>query len=628
MEERYLDKKIVFENGKLYCNGQEISIEEAEEIIRKQVKELEKSKEKLIQEADNLDEDRTRAICNELNETFVYASKSGIHVRGNNEYYETADLILQANLICDRALRLFTPEYRREKKLKEREKDSFKEIIENFDWEGINPTNIDIIEKSMEMYIISVVVKEIRKQFYNIHFNFKPDDIRVYLNLPFDIKIYIVTDNFTLFFQINQNIPKIYENIPFNFIVSSMRVNGFNIQNDFYDLFEDKSNNIKFAQTIENAIFKEIRFLKNLIKEEIDYSLSMNISRTKERFDLANKILEKYNGLLSQDLTMKVNQVIEETINYQNIEIKDETNVSIENNIDINYLIIEKFSNIFNIDSQKVLKEININNNNYEIIISAQKISLSILDNNNVGIKSINILNQGKNDIIKENIQGKNLSNKIEKAISYAYLPIIYRNIDNFIKSNKIVENRRNLKDLDDKLKDLIRLIYEDFNIYENIDFIQEKINDILDLINILGKNINREIFNILDFIFLKILENLPVKDIDINKFRNKISTSYKEFFELNNDFFETIIELKNLVKRILNVILLSIELNLYLNNIFDTSIESIVKDIANILAEDYICGKLCRNLLSLLDISDTLKDDTFKFQIRNIMLEFINIIY
>jgi len=626
MSDKYLDKKITFEDGKLYCNGQEISIEEAEEIIKNQIKELEKNKEEIIQKEDNLDEDRTRMMVNDLNEVFVYASNSGIHVRGNNEYYEAGDLILKAELICDKALRIFSPEYRKEKRKEDLEKnDPLKEIISNFDWGGIEPTNIEIIEKSIEMYIASIVIIEMRKQFYNIDFNFEKDDIRVYLDLPLEIRIYIIKDSFSLYFRINRNI--FTDTIPFNFIVSSMTVNTFKIQDDISILAnQNNSNNIKFAQTIENAVFKEIRFLKNLIKEEIDYSLSMNISKAKERLNLANKILETYKGLLSEELLTKLNNLIKETENYQDVlyeEIKEEK----EEKIDISSIIYDNLSKTFNVDKEKIIREISQSNNKYEINILGQKISININDNDNVIIKSVNIVGNSKNDIVNKNVIGKNINDKLRKAVNYSYLPIIYRTIDNLIKDNKVLENRKKIKEIEGKLKDLIIFIYEDFDTYENIEFLKEKINNILDTVSIINQNIAFEIFSIIDFILFKSLEKLHIKDINILNFRNKLSLSYKEFYSINNDFFETTIEIKNLINRILNIVLLIKEITVYLENIFDISIENSIKELANVLIEDYICNKLCRNLLSLLDISDTLKDDSFKFQIKNIMLEFISVI-
>lgn len=626
MSDKYLDKKITFEDGKLYCNGQEISIEEAEEIIKNQIKELEKNKEEIIQKENNLDEDRTRMMVNDLNEVFVYASNSGIHVRGNNEYYEAGDLILKAELICDKALRIFSPEYRKEKRKEDLEKnDPLKEIISNFDWGGIEPTNIEIIEKSIEMYIASIVIIEMRKQFYNIDFNFEKDDIRVYLDLPLEIRIYIIKDSFSLYFRINRNI--FTDTIPFNFIVSSMTVNTFKIQDDISILAnQNNSNNIKFAQTIENAVFKEIRFLKNLIKEEIDYSLSMNISKAKERLNLANKILETYKGLLSEELLTKLNNLIKETENYQDVlyeEIEEEK----EEKIDISSIIYDNLSKTFNVDKEKIIREINQSNNKYEINILGQKISININDNDNVIIKSVNIVGNSKNDIVNKNVIGKNINDKLRKAVNYSYLPIIYRTIDNLIKDNKVLENRKKIKEIEGKLKDLIIFIYEDFDTYENIEFLKEKINNILDTVSIINQNIAFEIFSIIDFILFKSLEKLHIKDINILNFRNKLSLSYKEFYSINNDFFETTIEIKNLINRILNIVLLIKEITVYLENIFDISIENSIKELANVLIEDCICNKLCRNLLSLLDISDTLKDDSFKFQIKNIMLEFISVI-
>src|SRR5688500_6085435 len=101
MSKAPLEKVITFENDQLLCDGEPISLEEAEKIVQEQVRAYENSTADLIKNTPELEVENIEQIADAVNRLRYHTGNALIGARGIEEYKSVADDILKAHTICN-----------------------------------------------------------------------------------------------------------------------------------------------------------------------------------------------------------------------------------------------------------------------------------------------------------------------------------------------------------------------------------------------------------------------------------------------------------------------------------------------------------------------------------------------
>lgn len=661
MAEDYLKKVITFEDGKLLCDGEEISIEEAERIVQLQVKAMEENAYQQIQDNPDLEREDIDRLADTVNETRINVAFNSVDVRGLEDYYETAKFIMDAHKVADRALSFFSLKNRKVKRVLEEPK---KRI--DVKWPGnihnspdYDPSIQEMSDVMTNMLFRELIFAQINKQFYNSELKIEYEDINALGSFATGFDVFIKNDVVDIYFRVDENEDK-FENINGNFVASALRLGDFALQNTIAQTTK-KSNNLRVAQTLENVIIKEIRFLKNVIKQEINFSLEQSTSRVRDRLNIANFFITNFSLFMDTKTKKRLEKIIrdskrlmeENTKNSISESSNDNTDILIndekEVNTDISEIssfIKEKISENFSIEIDKV--NMNVKNDkdfkSYEIFLSGQRILITVKDNE-VSVISNNTIGTGKTDFQKNNIYGKNIIQKLENACFMATIPLINRQIENIFNSIKI-KDKKLIKDSDLVSKNIINTLIENIDIKEKLEKIRLYVIELIDKFMLIGDKISEAIFEIIDNIFVKInmqtFEYINSDVINKEQIENSYSVSngiYFKYNKMSNDnetFIDKLDEIKKVVNRFVYRNLLIIEIERYkeiLSESTDNFEEKIltlseqenkITTISDYLSEDIIMGGMARRLLSLMDSSMSAKNDIFKFNLDEIVIEMI----
>ncbi len=655
----YLKKIITFVDGKLLCDGIEISIEEAEKIIQIQSKAMEEEVYDYIQKNPNLEREEIAELSDTVIGTNMRVAHAKIDVKDLDEYENVRKDIQKALEICDRALKIFA--FKSKKVDKSNDKDKINIIWKNqpIDNPNYDPTIEEMIETSYDIILKELIFKEFEKQFATTDIDLKREEIEIYGNFTDEFLIYIYHKDLEIYFQINDNQGQ-FEGLKGNYIGSGLRINSMLIQTSL-DSYSNKSGHtIKTAFSFDNIITMQVRFLKNSIKQEINYSLSKSISKAQERYFIASFFMNTFKLLMDRKTKRRLKNIISDSLlilekknNKDNDDIEEsddlkpdlikETDKKISNETYIKNQITKVFG--IKEDQIKLEKKENKKDQLFDIQVSGQKIIISYLDSGVMFISSSNTLGTGKNDIQNLEVKGSDFFEKSEKAILASYVPVLNRQIENTFINVKGKKNKNIAQLLEAKLKEIV------YSMIENKLSSKELKNKIDDIINDLLKidSINyATIFEIIDKVFynhfINFFKNEKIYIHDKEFLADKLFSEsnatfykYKNSEELGDSFVE---RLENVEKYIRRLFYLTKTIKLiqdYKDLKFASEISDNTKDqiqisiekenelrkIGDELSEDNILGVTSRKLLSLMDISISSKDEMFKFNLDEILSEF-----
>jgi hypothetical protein len=661
-----LNKVITFEDGKLLCDGLEITIEDAQEIIRLQSKAMEEEVFDYIQNKPELETEEITSLSDTVINTQMRIAQSKIDVKDLDEYQDIRADIKKADEICDKALKIFNFKNKKvEKTIKE----------SNIKWKNndlnsnSNEPDIDeMFETGLELLIKFMIMSEFKKQFSTSDIEIREENIEIHGNLVDDFQIYIITKDIEVYFQIDKNL-NLFDGLKGEYIASGLRVNSMLMQTSL-DSYTKSSHTLKTAYTFNNVITMEIRFLKNTIKQEINYSLSKSIAKSYDRFATANFFMINFGVLLDKKTKKKLNNIMKESIDTveENKKIKEKniqesidenssTETQIQENANTikefdsnNYLnyVLDKLLIVFNLKVEQIkIEQKKLKNDEiFEIQASGQKIIISILESGVIFVSSTNTLGTGKTDIQNYEAKGETIKDKLSNAVLASYIPILNRQIENIFNNVKGKSAKKISKDIEKTLKESV------FDMLENkldAESFKDKVYFVIDrIINI--DSLNYEpIFEIIDkitnnFFFNQFKESfieIQDKKQDVN-ILFKIFKSTLEKYKFSMDSGDSLIERFDIVKKYSNRLLSLIQIikliqdykNIKFNieniDISNTNIEQSIKKeneiriIADNLSEDNLLGGTARKLLSLMDISLSSKDELYKFNLDEILSELI----
>lgn len=657
-QQDYLNKVITFEDGKLLCDGEEISIEEAEKIIKIQSQAMEEQVYDYIQKNPEIDREELTELSDTVFETQMRVAQSKIDIRDLDEYQDIRQDIAKAEEICNKALKIFNFRNKKVSKSDLQNKNKIKWKRQNSD--DYEPTVEEMFETGYEILLKEMVFVEFEKQFATADIKVERENIEIDGNFEDEFQIYVITKDIEIYFQINEN-KGYFEGLKGNYIASGLRVNSMLMQTSL-DNYINKSHTIKTAFTFDNVITMEIRYLKNTIKQEINYSLSKSIAKSQERFSIANFFMINFGLLLDRKTKRKLNNIMEESLRLT--EESKKQKIKSEENADtdevINESVIEKTEEVIQsveeylkglllkvfdlkeeqirIDKKEVKKD-----QIFEAQISGQKINISILESGVVLVSSTNTLGTGKTDIQNFEAKGENINDKISNAVLASYIPILYRQIENILNTVKGKNSKKLAKDIEKNLKDTV------FDMLENqlnIENFKNKLYFVLDnLIEI--DSINYEIiFEIIDRVISNFFLNqfkdtfieIQDKKQDISKIfsiSNATLKKYQRSAEVGDTVFERFENIKKYINRLLSLIEMikliqeykDIKFNSeYINENIEHSLkkENLMRSAADKLSEDNLLGGIARKLLALMDISLSAKDEMFKFNLDELLSELI----
>lgn len=656
--EEYLKKVITFEDGKLLCDGIEISIEEAEKIIKIQSRAMEETVYDYIQKNPDLGREEIASLSDTVIETQMRVAQSKIDVKDLDEYQDIRQDIAKAEEICDRALKLFAFKNKKVEKKEKKEKSTIIWKYQPADEDEYEPSPDEMVETGYDLLIKQIIILEFKKQFATADIDLISDEIEIYGNFADEFLIYIYHKDLEIYFQINENQQQ-FDGLKGNYIGSGLRINSMLIQTSLDAYSKKSSHTVKTAFSFDNIITMQIRFLKNTIKQEINYSLSKSIAKAEDRYAIAKFFMINFNLLMDKKTKKKLNNIMSKsTITIEDNQ-KDKINnqseiVSIENKVEkqvekikekaeIENYIKNEISLVFSIKEEQIKidkKEVK-KDKIFDIQVSGQRIILSYLESEVMLVSSTNTLGTGKNDIQNLEIKGEDVYDKIRKAVLASYSPMLNRQIENMFTNIRGKQNKKVAKSLETSLKEIVydmletKISNKDFK--EKIDFI---INELLRI-----DSISYEIvFELIDKVFANHFSNifknkkiyihdnefLPYSLFDVSKatlFKYKSAEesgdSLVERFENVQKYIKRLLALTETIKLIQEYKDIKFNFEYTIDQI-ENSIEkeNELRRIADDLSEDNIIGGSSRKLLSLMDISISSKDQMFKFNLDEILAE------
>lgn len=639
-----ISKKIItFEDGKLFCDGIEISIAEAEAIIKAQVEALDKKVEVELSSNLNLDKEDIDDLSTLMIETKYKISENNVKFFDLQEYYDVSKMIDDGTDLCTRVL---TPFLLKKMKLdfgtdKENETERF-----NIKWKGNihNDPNYkpDLEEQISTAFVIFIeeFIKRNSKLIFPTTLNIDYDNIfvEIHNNISFEIKIK-KDDLYICFFVFKKDISP--QN-PFNYIGTSLKIGEIVIQEDIDVLDKRYDNKFKFAQTLENIIIKQLRFLKNAIKEEINYSLEKSLLKASDRLFYAEKIKKYCIKILDAKTSLKLEKIIIDLSSKINsLDYLQEEKKLEENEFEIKQLKEEYDDKLKEVDSllrKALLKVFSSSESNSKFVtkyteksffletsLSNQKITLVINNLQFINLSSINTIGTGKNDITSLDVVGKDIYDKIKNTAFFAFLPIITRQIENIFLNTKT--KKTNFKEIELLLKEMFYTLKKEINEEEKGIELYQKINKTLDFLHEYDDKVIIQILDVLDLI-LKELDYEMIKNLDfvLSSYKEKyINEYYKSIREQENSIIESINELKKIVHSLIysNFLFLSVfKYNVEKDIIKIDKIGEKIKILSDNLSEDIILGSFSRKILSLMNISNVSRDELFKNNLESIIID------
>jgi hypothetical protein len=665
MAEAPKQKIITWENDQLLCDGEPISIEEAERIVKEQVRDYEDSTAKLVKNDLILNVSNIEALADSVNLLRYEAGMAQIDGRGIEEYKDVANEILKALVICDNALKLFDPKRKktpRENKPKTRFKPDEWPLNVNNDPE-YEPTIDELYEKYHELAFQELIYRQFKNQFFNADIQVEREDIKVFGNLVSEYRLFIDHKDINIYFQINEN-NGTFGDITGSYVASGLQVGTILLQNTRESFLKYGNNNFKSAQTIENLLVKEIRFLKNTLKQEINYSLSQNISKAEDRLNIAIAYISNFGPLLDKKTKAKLESIIKEAQkaikeqkyypvrnNGKRKEKKEAAKAEKTNNKKQTEEEVKKQLLIaFDVSEDKVRFETRQKDEDllFEALISGQRLTINIQNYKNVLVSSTNTTGTGKTDFQQVETAGNDLIEKIRNAAYLASIPLLTRQIENLSTTIRGSEPKKVFRNFETRLKEII-IIYTDFsmNLAERVQIFLANIYYILDNLSALKKQVIEDLLGIMDKLLMKmteiindstqlVIDNQPVSLTEVKKTLRQV---YQSARQENNDILESLMEAKKFVKRIVYSNIIIKELNDYKVMLFEqpdipknqketlrNSAETTIKELADHLSEDMVVGGIARKILGLMHTSISSRDDLFKFNIENIIMEIIKV--
>ncbi|MEK7434219.1 MAG: hypothetical protein AABZ74_13900 [Cyanobacteriota bacterium] len=640
-----ISKKIItFEDGKLLCDGIEISIAEAEDIIKAQVEALDKKVEVELSSNLNLDKEDIDDLSTLMIETKYKISENNVKFFDLQEYYDVSKMIDDGTVLCTRVL---TPFLLKKMRLDfGTDKETETEIV-NIKWKGNinNDPNYepDLEEQISTTFIIFIeeFVKKNAKFIFPTSLNIDYENIFVDVYQDVSFKIEIKKEDLNISFNIYQNNDLSSEN-PFNYIGTSLKIGEIIIQDNIEVLDKRKDNKFKFAQSLENIIIKQLRFLKNAIKEEINYSLEKSLLKASDRLYYAQKIKKDCNKILDEKTFLKLEKIIIDLSSKINsLDYLQEEKILEEKEFETKQLKEEYDDKLKEIDSllrKSLLKTFSANESNSKFVtkyteknffletsLSNQKITLVINNLQFINLSSINTIGTGKNDITSLEVVGKDIYDKIKNTAFFAFLPIITRQIENIFLNTKT--KKTNFKEIELLLKEMFYALKKEINEEEKGIEIYQKINKILDFLHEYDDKVIIQILDIIDLI-LKELDYEMIKNLDfvLSSYKEKyINQYYKLIREQENSIIESVNDIKKIVHSMIysNFLFLSVfKYNIEKDMVKIDKIEEKIKILSDNLSEDILLGSFSRKILSLMNISKVSRDELFKNNLESIIID------
>lgn len=638
------DQIITYEDGKLLCDGVEISIEEAESIIKKQVEALDKSVEDQIVNNPNISREEIDELSKIVVETKYKISEKSLKTLDLQEYYDAEKLITDGLGLVTGVLKPFFT-----KKLQigfnNQERNDFKSNIKWLGNKNNDPDYVPSMEDMLETGFV-LIVKEIILKYVKVLFpsnlNLGFDNIFIKNHNTTSFEVEIKKDALTIVFQIDQNDGS-FGDTKISYIATNLQIGKIRVQEHKERLNKHSTNKFKAAQTLENLIMRELRFLKNFIKEEISYISEKSIQKISEKLAYSKKLKESCEKVLDSKNLAKLNDLIselEEKVkiskntdssnlhNSENIEDSDELKMTnIETSIKNNLFKVFNTNN----DQSKFITKKNRTDLFIETFLEGQKINISVLNLTEIKLSSFNSIGTGKTDLSNFDVTGTDINEKVDNIGFFVYFPIIFRQIENsfsFIKSKKIStkELEKNVKDAFFNLKNYskekeIRLAEVYQEIEKTIDFIQEFedkfIISFLDVLDYLFDSLNYEFMKNISFI-----TNSTYKK------EKGLTSMYKTSRNNEESIVESIANVKKLLYRIFYSDFLAFEINNYKQQkeIEENKTEEKIKSISDKLSEDILVGSYARKILSLMNISVAGRNELFKNNLETLILDIMNI--
>lgn len=638
------DQIITFEDGKLLCDGVEISIEDAEKIIKSQLENLDKSVEDQVLSNTELSRSEIDELSKIVVETKYKVGETSLKTLDLQEYYDAEKIITEGLTLVTRVL---TPFFTKKLQIdfniqsKSNQTDNIKWLGNKDNDSNYEPSVEDMLETAFVMLIKEIVLKYCKVLFPS-KLNITFDDILVENQSTNSFDVEIKKGVLSVFFEIDQNDGS-FGDIKSSYIATNLHIGKLKVQEKKELINKYGIDKVKSAQTLDNLIMRELRFLKNFVKDEINYTAEKSIQKTIERLAYAKKIKESCESILDSKNLTRLNNLIEE------LEEKIKLNSSLTNDsLDFSEIIeVNEDTRMINLEStikNNLFKVFNTNNDQSKFItkkiennlfietfLEGQKINISALNFNEIKLSSFNSIGTGKTDLVGFDVTGRSFDEKIENISYFVYFPIIFRQLENsfsFIKTKKI-----SIKDLDKNIKDSffnlknytkeveIRTIEVYQEMEKAFDFIQEFedkfIISFLEVLDYLFESLNYE--------FIKQIPFLS----DINYQQDKgLSSIYKKSRVDEFSIVESISEVRKLTYRIFYSDFLVFEINNYnkQKEIEENKTEEKIKSIADKLSEDILLGSYARKILSLMNTSVAGRNELFKNSLETIILDIMNI--
>jgi hypothetical protein len=647
------NKEITYQEDKLLIDGKEATIEEAESTLKKEILDFESSIKNFLLSNLNLKRSDIEQLSDTTIKTRMDIANNEINLFDFGEYFRTGNIIKKGISLVDEILSKLSSKKRNkvQKKLYKEEKSIFGD---NINIDEINIDEIDV-DKFIDMFSYELVSRlvylEFKKQF---HSDLKIDKKKISIQWDFkkEFKVNIEIDNINIYFEIHRNDGS-FDDINEEYIASGFKIGLLTLQ-DSSDDYLKYGNNFRTAQTLENVITKEIRFLKTYIKSEIKY-LEDSIFSANKKLNLAYLFKEYFFPFMDKKqknklelIINKSEKILTESSNKKILTESELDNNNIEDNNEISDLInwdeiedsVKKYLNEFfktTLDNLSFDKEKQKDKKIFKLQLSGQKVDISIDNKERVFVSSINSIGVGKNDIKNLEILGNNLENKLYKASLNAYKPLLIRQTENILSNIKGKKSKIIAKEIEVSIKNLINDICDyKIDINKNTDYISDIVFDILDNLIYFDYKSSESIVILIDKI-LKIVYSQSFSHFSFLKLNNIEFNLSNDLIKLNNDGEDLVIiieEIKKKFQRILKAGKLITEITKYIDMLNDQTdkndielIEIKIKKIADDLSEDSYLGFTSRKILGLINISESSKDDLFKYNLEKITEQLFTLI-
>lgn len=642
-------KNIVYQDNKLLVDGKESTIEDAESELKKEVIDFENSIKDFLLSNLALKKEDIEKLSDTIIKTRMDLANNQINIFDFGEYFRTSKIITKGHELVDKILLNLNS---KKKKITKIKKDEDLKIGWKYNYDNnpnYEPKLYEVLEMITTRLISDVVFWELKKQFHS-DLNIDKDKITVSGDFENEFVINIQVEKINISFKIDKNNGS-FEDINELYIASSFKI-GLLVLQDSSSNYLKYGNNFRTAQTLENVIAKEIRFFKTYIKSEILY-LDESFFNAEKKLSLAYLFREYFSIFMDRKQKKQLDFIITncENIIKENKQkiyeeqsfIEDKNSSDLEpkledidwNNIEINIknslndLFYSSSDNIgFDIDSFKDKKI-------FKLHLSGQKVEILVDSNRRVFVSSVNSIGIGKNDIRNFEVLDEVFEQKIFKATLISYKPLLIRQIENIFSNIKGKKSKIIAREIEEIVKSFVFDVCDNnINVNNNIEKVSDTIFEILDSFVYFDRKSNEQIINLIDKL-LKIIYSYSFRDYVYNKLKNVNFNLYQELsklYDIDDDLVSITEGLKKKFQRILKAGKLITELNNYISildsdSINKESFELKIKRIADDLSEDSILGFISRKILGLLNVSESSKDDLFKYNLEKITEQLFDLI-